>query len=116
MSSLRNKVNLIGNLGSKPEVQTVTGGYMLSRFRVATHERFKDKSGEWKDNTQWHDVVIWGKSAERFAKIADKGTEVAIEGRLVNRQYESKTGEKRYSTDIEATDFLVLTPKQQVNK
>ena len=113
MSTLRNKVSLIGRLGSKPEVQTLTGGHVITRFSLATNERFKDKSGEWKDNTQWHNIVIWGKSAERFVKSADKGIEVALEGKLVNKQYESKTGEKRYSTEIEASDFLLLIPKTE---
>lgn len=110
MSSLRNKVNLIGRLGAKPEIQKVNG-FVLTRFRVATNETFKSKSGEWKTDTQWHSVVIWGKPAERFVKMADKGFEVAIEGKLINKQYESKAGEKRFSTDIEASDFLLLTAK-----
>lgn len=113
MSTLRNKVSLIGRLGAKPEVQTLTGGHVITRFSLATNERFKDKNGEWKDNTQWHNIVIWGKSAERFAKSADKGIEVALEGKLINRQYESKTGEKRYATEIEATDFLLLNQKKE---
>ena len=112
MSTLRNKVSLIGRLGAKPEIMELTGGYMKTRFPLATKESFKDKSGEWKDNTQWHNIVIWGKSAERFVKIADKGFEIAVEGRLVNKQYESKSGEKRYSTEIEVSDFLLLTPKK----
>lgn len=113
MSTLRNKVSLIGRLGTKPEIQTLTGGYVITRFPLATKELFKDKSGEWKENTQWHNVVIWGKSAERFVKMTSKGAEVAIEGRLVNKQYESKSGEKRYSTEVEASDFLLFTQKAE---
>ena len=110
MSTLRNKVNLIGRLGIQPEVKTLDNGYAVARVSVATNERFKDKSGEWKDNTQWHNVVVWGKLAEKLAKHAQKGNEIAIEGKLVNKQYTSKSGEKRYSTDIEASDFILLTP------
>lgn len=111
MSTLRNKVSLIGRLGAKPEIQNLNGGYVLTRFSLATNESFKDKNGEWKENTQWHNIVIWGKIAERFVKSADKGNEVALEGRLINKQYESKTGEKRYSTDIEVSDFILMNIK-----
>lgn len=111
MSTLRNKVNLIGRLGAKPEIQTLTGGYIVTRFPVATKEYFKDKTGEWKENTQWHNVVVWGKLAERLVKIAGKGVEIALEGKLINKQYESKTGEKKYTTEIEMNDFMLLTSK-----
>ena len=111
MNSMRNKVNLIGRLGAKPEIQTVKGGFMITRFSIATNEPYKEKNGEWKDNTQWHSATLWGKNAERFVKNADKGVEVAIEGRLVNNTYETKTGEKRYQTEVEVHDFLLLLPK-----
>lgn len=111
MNNLRNKVNLIGRLGSKAEVQNVGAGFSLVKLALATSESYKDKSGEWKDNTQWHNLVAWGKVAENMAKTTDKGTEVVIEGRLVNKTYESKSGEKRYTTEIEVSDFLVLAPR-----
>lgn len=111
MNSMRNKVTLIGRLGAKPEIQTVKGGFIITRFSIATRESFKEKNGEWKDNTQWHNAHMWGKSAENFVKLADKGFEVAIEGRLANSSYETKTGEKRYQTEVEVHDFVLLTPK-----
>lgn len=111
MNSMRNKVTLIGRLGAKPEIQTVKGGFMITRFSIATKESFKEKNGEWKDSTQWHNAHMWGKSAENFVKLADKGFEVAIEGRLANSSYETKTGEKRYQTEVEVHDFVLLTPK-----
>jgi len=112
MNSMRNKVNLIGRLGAKPEIQTVKGGFMITRFSIATNESYKEKNGEWKEVTQWHNATIWGKNAERFVKNADKGIEVAIEGRLANSSYEAKNGEKRYQTEVEVHDFLLLVPRE----
>lgn len=112
MNTLRNKVSLIGRIGKNPEMQTVGIGkdYSLTRFSIATDESYRDKSGQWHDNTQWHNVIAWGKTAELIAKMVKKGHEVMIEGKIVNKMYE-KDGEKRYTTDIEATDFLLLSPK-----
>ncbi len=111
MNTLRNKVTLIGRIGAKAEIQNLTGGYVITRFSLATNEGFKGKDGVWKENTQWHNIQMWGKTAETFVKLTDKGSEVMLEGKLVNKQYETKTGEKRYSTDIEVSDFLLITPK-----
>jgi len=113
MNTLRNKVSLIGRLGAKPEIVKFDNGRMLARFSVATNESYKNKAGEWVENTQWHNVKAWGKSAEYAAKALDKGIELAVDGRLVNSTYETKTGEKRYSTEIEAKDFLILSPKKE---
>lgn len=112
MNTLRNKVSLIGRLGAKPEIVKFDNGRMLARFSIATNEGYKNKAGEWVENTQWHNVKAWGKSAEYAAKALDKGTELAVDGRLVNSTYETKTGEKRYATEIEANDFLILSPKK----
>lgn len=109
MNTLRNKVSLIGRLGGQPEITKFESGSQVARMSLATNERFKDKSGEWADSTQWHHIVAWGKQVDRIAKTLAKGTEVVIEGRLVNRSYETKTGEKRYMTEVEMNDFLVLT-------
>lgn len=112
MNTLRNKVNLIGRIGQTPEIQTVgaTKDYALTRLRLATNESYKDKNGQWHENTQWHNLMAWGKTAERITKLVQKGQEIMIEGRIVNKMYE-KEGEKRYTTDIEVTDFLLLSPK-----
>ncbi len=114
MSTLRNKVSLIGRLGQKPSIQKVGNDYSLTKFSIATKEDFKDKNGKWVENTQWHNVYAWGKTAERIVNLLDKGQELMIEGKLVNKSYE-KGGEKRYTTDIEITDFLLLTPKNNVS-
>ncbi len=112
MNTLRNKVSLIGRIGQNIEMQKVGASkdYSLVKVPLATNESYKDKNGQWQDNTQWHNLVIWGKTAERISSMATKGQEIMIEGRLVNKQYE-KDGEKRYSTDIEVTDFLLVSSK-----
>ena len=115
MNALRNNVKLIGRLGAQPELVTFDSGKTVVRFTLATNERFKDKSGQWKDLTQWHNINAWGKTAERIQKLLSKGQEIMLEGRLVNQSYESKTGEKRYSTIVELTDFLMLAPIKSEN-
>jgi single-strand DNA-binding protein len=112
MSTLKNKVSLIGRIGQKPTLQEVTGGYTVTRFSVATNERKKNKNGEYEDVTQWHNVKAWGKLAERIAKLLDKGSEVVIEGRLVHQQYESKSGEKRSSSEVELNEFILINKKE----
>jgi len=113
MNTLRNKVSLIGRLGAQPEVTTFESGKTLARFTMATNEGYKDKDGQWHENTQWHTVNAWGRIAERVKKALNKGQEVIVEGKLVHQNYETKEGEKRYGTVIEATEFLLLTPKTE---
>lgn len=115
MNTLKNKVNLIGRLGAKPVALTFDSGVKKVRLAVATNERFKNKKGEWEENTQWHTVVAWGKLCDRIEKVLDKGSEVVIEGRIVNRSYETKEGEKRFSTEIELNEFVLLSGKKQEN-
>lgn len=112
MNTLKNKVSLIGRIGKNPEMQTVGAAkdYALTKFSLATNERYKDKNGKWQESTQWHNLVAWGKTAERISKMVTKGQEVMIEGKIVNKSYE-KDGEKRYATDIEVNDFLLISPK-----
>ena len=113
MNTLRNKVSLIGRLGAKPEVVKIDNGNALARFSIATNESYKNKEGEWVENTQWHNLKEWGKNAELVEKLLKKGTEVAVEGKIVNGNYTNKEGETRYSTSIEIRDFLVLTSKTE---
>ena len=94
MNALRNRVNLIGRLGAEPEVVTFDSGKTLARFSLATNEGYKNKDGEWQENTQWHNITAWGKTGELAAKMLNKGQEVALEGRIVNKSYETKDGEK----------------------
>ena len=87
-STLRNKVQLIGNLGSDPEVLTLESGRKLAKFSLATNESYRDNKGERQTNTQWHQVVAWGKTAELIETYVGKGKEVAVEGKLATRSWE----------------------------
>jgi len=108
MNKLKNKVQLIGNLGGKPEIKVLESGRMLARFSVATNETYRNAKGEKITETQWHRVTAWGKLAEIAQKHLDKGKEVAIEGKLVNRSYTDKDGIKRYITEIQVSELLML--------
>lgn len=110
MNTLRNKVSLIGRLGGQPEFIKFDSGKTKARFSLATNESFKDKSGEWQQNTQWHTITAWGKTAEAVQKFLDKGKEVLVEGKLVTNNYETKEGEKRFGVLIEMSEFLLLSP------
>ena len=113
MNALRNKVSLIGRLGAQPEVVTLDSGSVVARFSMATNESYKGKDGEWKENTQWHNVKAWGKLAELVSQNLQKGSEVVVEGKLVNENYETKNGEKRYSTSVNVSDFLLISPRNK---
>lgn len=111
MNTLRNKVSLIGRLGGTPECKQFDSGIQVARLNIATNESYRDKNGEWVEKTQWHNVVAWGKQVDRIKKVLTKGVEVIVEGRLVNRTWETANGEKRYATEIEMNEFLILSPK-----
>ncbi len=111
MYALKNKVQLIGNLGGKPEVKEIEGGKKLAMFNVATSESYRNAEGEKITETQWHRVVAWGKIAEIAEKYLDKGKEIALEGKLVNRSYTDKEGNKKYITEVQATEVLMLGVK-----
>ncbi len=108
MNSLKNKVQLIGNLGNDPEIITLENGSKLAKFSIATNETYKNASGEKVTDTQWHNIVAWGKLAEIAEDFLSKGKEVVIEGRLTNRSYENSEGEKRYITEIRCNELLML--------
>jgi len=108
MNALKNKVQLIGNLGGKPEIKEMESGKTLATFSVATNETYRNAKGEKVTETQWHRVVAWGKVAEIALKYLDKGKEVAIEGKLVNRSYTDKGGIKRYITEVQVSELLML--------
>ena len=112
MSTLRNKVQLIGNLGSNPEIITLDGGKKLARFSIATNESYNNAQGEKVTDTQWHNVVAWNKTAEIVEKYLEKGNEVAIEGKLTSRSYDTKEGEKKYITEVVINELLMLGKKQ----
>lgn len=112
MNTLRNSVQLIGRLGAEVETVTFDSGKTLSRWSVAVNESYKNKQGETVENTGWFNVQAWGKTAELASKILSKGDEVIIEGKLVTNSYETKEGEKRYQTNIEVREFLILSSKK----
>ncbi len=111
MFALKNKVQLIGNLGNAPEVRNTESGKKLVRFSVATHESYKNAKGEKVKETQWHNLVAWGPVADVAEKYLAKGTEVCVEGKLVNRNYTDKEGNKKYFTEIQVNELLMLGSK-----
>jgi single-strand DNA-binding protein len=111
MSTLRNKVQLIGNLGNDPEIVKLESGKTLAKFSIATNESYKNAKGELVKDTQWHNVVAWGKTAEIIEKYLTKGKEIAIEGKLTSRSYDDKEGVKRYITEVVCNEMLMLGGK-----
>ena len=111
MYALRNKVQLIGNLGNAPDVRTLQSGKKLARFSVATNENYTNAEGQKVKETQWHNLVAWGKVAEIVEKYLNKGSEVVVEGKLTNHSYVDKEGNKKYVTEIEVNELLMLGGK-----
>jgi single-strand DNA-binding protein len=103
-----NRVILVGNLGANPEVRFTQGGQPVANLRIATTERWTDKSGQRQESTEWHRVVLFGKTAEVAQKYLTKGRQVFIEGRIQTRQWQDQQGQKRYSTEIVATNMQML--------
>jgi len=108
MYTLKNKVQLIGNLGNAPEVRTTKNGKKMVRFSMATNEVYKNANGEKVKETQWHNLIAWGKVADIAEKYLSKGTEVAIDGKLINNNYIDKDGNKKYSTDVHVNELLLI--------
>lgn len=113
MNNLRNKVQLIGNLGQAPEIINFENGNKLARISLATNEYYKNAKGERVEDTQWHTLIAWGKQAEIFEKYVQKGQEVAVEGKLITRSYETKEGEKRHRTEVQISELLLLGSKAE---
>ena len=113
MNQLTNKVQLIGNLGKDPEIKNLTNGRLKASFSVATSESYKNADGEKVDDTQWHNVIAWGKTAEIAENYLQKGSKIALEGRLVHRTYDTKDGEKKYITEVVASRVMMLDPKKE---
>ena len=106
-----NKCMLIGNVGKDPTV-TAPNGKKCVRFSLATSKRYRDNNGEQKEQTDWHNIVLWGKSAETFEKLnVGKGVKLYVEGEIANRSWTDNNGQKRYMTEINASTFQVLTPR-----
>jgi len=108
MNALKNKVQLIGNLGQDPEIVNLENGNKLAKFSIATSDYYKNAQGEKVEDTQWHNIVAWGKTAEIVENYLTKGKQVAVEGKLTHRSYETKEGEKRYITEVKCNELLML--------
>lgn len=112
MKTLRNSVQLIGRLGKDPEVKTYGDNKKKASLSIATTDSYKNAKGEKVEDTQWHNLVIWGSLAGVAEKYLKKGQEIAVEGKLVHRAYETNAGEKRYITEINVNDLVMLGSKQ----
>ena len=115
MSSL-NKAMIIGRLGADPEVRITQNNTTVANMSVATTERYKDKSGERQESTEWHRVVVWGKLAEICQKYLTKGSMVYFEGKIQTRQWENKEGQKQYTTEINAQEMRMLDSRGEGNQ
>ena len=108
MNNLRNKVQLIGNLGSDPEVKSLGNNKMLARMSIATSYVYKDTNGKKVTNTQWHNVIAWDHNARIIEQFVKKGNEIALEGKLTHRSFEDKEGITRYITEVVVNEILML--------
>lgn len=113
MFALKNKVQLIGRLGAKPDVRTTDSGKKWARFSIAINESYRNNNGEKVNDTQWHNLVAWGKVAEIAEKLLDKGKDVAIEGKLTSRSYTDSGGQKKYVTEVLVNEILLLNKNKE---
>lgn len=109
--TIRNQVQLIGNVGATPEIKQLSGNKSLAKFSIATNESYKDNTGNWIQKTDWHNVVAWGPVAGLVGKLLDKGKQVALQGKLSTRKWEDKQGNDRYITEIILSEFTLLSKK-----
>lgn len=111
MKSLKNSVQLIGRLGNKPEVRLFESGKKMASFSLATNETYYNNKGEKVTDTQWHNIVAWGKKVDVIENYLKKGSEIAMEGKLINRSYE-KDGVKKYVTEVNLNELLMMGKKE----
>jgi single-strand DNA-binding protein len=105
---MKNSVQLIGNVGQEPEIKNLEGGRKLANINIATNEVYYRENGDKVEQTQWHRVTSWGKTAEIIEKYVTKGKDIAIEGKLTDRSYDDKDGNKRYITEVIANEILLI--------
>ena len=108
MNAMKNRVELIGHVGNEPEIKTFDGGKKLANLTIATNDTYRNDKGDKVEQTEWHKVTAWGKTADIIEKYVTKGKEVAIEGKLTHRSYEDKNGEKRYITEVIVNEILLI--------
>ena len=111
MTTLKNNVQLIGRLGQDPQVRDFESGKKMATFSIATNDVYYNNKGEKVEDTQWHNIVVWGKKAEVVESYLKKGSEVALQGKLINRSYE-KDGNTRYVTEISLNEMYMLDKKK----
>ena len=114
MKAIKNKVQLVGRLGADPEIKVFGENKKLANIRLAVNDRYKNIKGEWMDETQWFSLVAWAKLAIYVEKYLFKGSEVAVEGRLVNKAFTDKAGVKRVSTEIIVSEILILSKQKEL--
>ncbi|MFO0355942.1 MAG: single-stranded DNA-binding protein [Sphingobacteriaceae bacterium] len=110
-TTVKNRVQLVGNLGNTPELKSFENN-KLARFAVATSEYKKNKNGEFVTETHWHNVIAWGKLAEVAEKLFQKGSQVLVDGKLISKSFVDKEGNKRYVTEIQANELVLMNKKQ----
>jgi single-strand DNA-binding protein len=106
---MRNKVQLIGHVGQEPEIKTFDGGKKVANLTIATNEVYYKENGDKVENTEWHRVSAWGKTADIIEKYVTKGKEIAIEGKLTHRSYDDKDGNKRYITEVMVNELVLMS-------
>ena len=112
MNNLRNSVQLIGRLGKDVDLYSYDSGSTKAAFTLATNDFYKNNNGEKVQDTQWHNIIAWGKVAENMKSFLEKGSEVVVKGKLVSRSYEDKEGNKKYVTEVVANEFLSMDKKE----
>lgn len=115
MSSIRNRVLLIGNLGQDPEIKELDSGRKMAKFSIATNEVFRNQAGDLITETQWHRLIAWGRTAEVAEQYLTKGSEIAIDGKIQTRNYEDASGEKRYTTEVVVSELMMTGPKKKTD-
>ncbi|MCP9237016.1 single-stranded DNA-binding protein [Lewinella sp. JB7] len=110
-----NRITLAGYLGADPEIRTLGNGTMVAKLRMATTESYRDRAGEWQEETQWHDVVLWRHLAEKAQKYTRKGSLIYLEGKLTHRKWEDKEGNPRKTTEVVGAMLRVLDGKRDEN-
>ncbi|OFX70975.1 MAG: hypothetical protein A2X12_06480 [Bacteroidetes bacterium GWE2_29_8] len=109
-----NKVILIGHLGKDPDIKIIDNGTKIAKMSIATAERFKDKNGNLGEHTEWHNLIMWRNLAESADKVLKKGSQVYVEGKIRNRNWLDKEGNKRFTTEIEVDEFVILSKRSQL--
>ena len=112
MTTLKNNVQLIGRLGDNPQVRSFESGKKMASFSMATNETYYNNKGEKVEDTQWHNIVAWGKKADIIEGYLKKGSEIAVQGKLINRKYE-RDGVTKYITEISLNELLMMDKKDQ---